>query len=182
MLVFGIIIGALNYRSTERFRRMTGVSPWRISPIIWAVGSVFVSLIVTILAFIAMRTTRVPGNNGSFTATRTVRRGVGPFGHGPGGLDGTSHRTGPGSGTGSAGGRSGIAPTLPAPGTTMPVDARWPSGTTAPGGTPATAPPGWHPDPSAKFEYRYWDGSAWTEHVSSQGIADVDPVVSHPSR
>src|SRR5665213_3846881 len=55
-LVFGILIGFLNYRSTDRFRRMTGKSPWGIPPIVWALASVFISLFVTVLAFIAMST------------------------------------------------------------------------------------------------------------------------------
>lgn len=28
------------------------------------------------------------------------------------------------------------------------------------------SPPGWHPDPMGEAEYRYWDGSQWTEHVA----------------
>ncbi len=41
-------------------------------------------------------------------------------------------------------------------------------------GTP-TAPPGWHPDPMGRHELRYWDGTQWTEHVSSHGRQAVDP-------
>jgi hypothetical protein len=29
----------------------------------------------------------------------------------------------------------------------------------------AAAPPGWHPDPSGAGQWRYWDGTRWTEHV-----------------
>lgn len=36
-------------------------------------------------------------------------------------------------------------------------------------------PPNWYPDPYGRHEYRYWDGSAWTEHVSSHGRSTVDP-------
>jgi Protein of unknown function (DUF2510) len=39
---------------------------------------------------------------------------------------------------------------------------------------PSTAPPGWHIDPSERFEHRFWDGSRWTEHVSTNGIASTD--------
>lgn len=39
-----------------------------------------------------------------------------------------------------------------------------------------TTPANWYPDPSGRHEHRYWDGSAWTEHVSNQGVASVDPV------
>jgi uncharacterized protein YxjI len=37
------------------------------------------------------------------------------------------------------------------------------------------APAGWHPDPLGRFEHRYWDGTQWTEHVSSHGKQSVDP-------
>ena len=41
-------------------------------------------------------------------------------------------------------------------------------------GTPST-PPGWYPDPIGKHEHRYFDGTQWTEHVSSHGKQSVDP-------
>lgn len=31
-------------------------------------------------------------------------------------------------------------------------------------------PPGWHPDPSAPGGWRWWDGTAWTEHASSGAV------------
>ena len=34
---------------------------------------------------------------------------------------------------------------------------------------------GWLADPGGGHELRYWDGSAWTDHVSDQGVAAVDP-------
>jgi hypothetical protein len=37
-----------------------------------------------------------------------------------------------------------------------------------------TAPPGWHSDPSGVHEFRYWDGTRWSEHVADHGIASVD--------
>ena len=39
-------------------------------------------------------------------------------------------------------------------------------------------PPGWYADPSSRFELRYWDGSAWTEHVSRAGQQHTDPPVA----
>ena len=44
--------------------------------------------------------------------------------------------------------------------------------------TPAAAqdiPANWYKDPSGRFELRYWNGSAWTEHVSSGGSQSIDP-------
>jgi uncharacterized protein YxjI len=37
--------------------------------------------------------------------------------------------------------------------------------------------PNWYPDPFGRHELRYYDGSRWTEHVSSHGRQAVDPPV-----
>jgi hypothetical protein len=34
---------------------------------------------------------------------------------------------------------------------------------------------GWQPDPTGRFEHRYWDGSRWTDNVSNAGVASTDP-------
>ncbi len=39
-------------------------------------------------------------------------------------------------------------------------------------------PAGWYADPSGRFELRYWDGAAWTEHVSRAGQQFTDPPVA----
>lgn len=36
-------------------------------------------------------------------------------------------------------------------------------------------PAAWHPDPLGRFHYRWWDGAAWTAHVSTNGQAYTDP-------
>jgi hypothetical protein len=41
-----------------------------------------------------------------------------------------------------------------------------------------TVPAGWYPDPSGRFEQRYWDGTQWTEHVARQGQQYTDPPVA----
>jgi len=43
--------------------------------------------------------------------------------------------------------------------------------------TPAA---GWYPDPSGQFEQRYWDGSAWSEHVVTQGNQSRAPLGAAP--
>jgi uncharacterized protein YxjI len=43
--------------------------------------------------------------------------------------------------------------------------------------TDVGAPARWHPDPFGRHELRYWDGSRWTEHVSSHGKQATDPPV-----
>ena len=39
-------------------------------------------------------------------------------------------------------------------------------------------PPRWAPDPLGRHHYRYWDGAAWTDHVSDNGIVGLDPPVA----
>lgn len=41
-----------------------------------------------------------------------------------------------------------------------------------------SVPAGWYPDPSGRFEQRYWDGTQWTEHVARQGQQYTDPPVA----
>jgi len=36
-----------------------------------------------------------------------------------------------------------------------------------------SAPPGWQPDPYGQHEYRWWDGSQWSQQVSDQGVQSV---------
>ena len=43
---------------------------------------------------------------------------------------------------------------------------------------PADVPAGWYADPSERYELRYWDGAAWTEHVSRAGQQYTDPPVA----
>ena len=66
----------------------------------------------------------------------------------------------------------------PAP---APAPAAEPMAAAAPAPAPAPAdavPAGWYPDPSSRFELRYWDGTRWTEHVSRGGQQSTDPPVA----
>jgi Protein of unknown function (DUF2510) len=58
-------------------------------------------------------------------------------------------------------------------------DSSW-GGSAQQAATPATpaVPAGWYADPAGRFELRYWDGSAWTEHVSRAGQQYTDPPVA----
>ncbi len=166
-VVFGLLIGFMNYRNTERYRRFTGRSPWGIHPVIWGVTSVFLSLVVTVLALIAMSTGR----------SRQLRQGggrpvpgPGPFGRAPFPRPGA-----PGSGPYDTG-QPGAAPEG---GPGRDADPLRPAGHPASSGagelTAVSSPPSWQPDPSGRFDFRYWDGDEWTEFVSKDGIQSTDP-------
>ncbi|AKU14763.1 DUF4041 domain-containing protein [Luteipulveratus mongoliensis] len=45
----------------------------------------------------------------------------------------------------------------------------------------STAAPGWHPDPWGRYEYRWWDGSSWTNQVSRSGQVTQDEIDSAPA-
>jgi hypothetical protein len=48
-----------------------------------------------------------------------------------------------------------------------------PSQATTTAATPSV-PADWYKDPSGRFELRYWNGSAWTEHVATGGTQSTD--------
>jgi len=38
----------------------------------------------------------------------------------------------------------------------------------------------WHPDPTGRFQWRYWDGTQWTDWVARDGVSGRDQFVSGP--
>lgn len=42
-------------------------------------------------------------------------------------------------------------------------------------------PPGWYPDPTSRFEHRFWDGQQWTGYVGARGHQWVDSMPPAPS-
>jgi hypothetical protein len=73
--------------------------------------------------------------------------------------------------------RVSTGPTWTSPGTTeaRPAEPETPSASGA-------AAPAWYPDPTRRHEQRYWDGSRWTEHVSTRGQPTVDAVDGSTAR
>ena len=73
-----------------------------------------------------------------------------------------------------------LAPIAEAPPAYVPAPAYTPA--PAPAYAPAPAAPavpsGWYADPAGRFELRYWDGGAWTEHVSRAGQQFTDAPVA----
>ncbi len=43
-------------------------------------------------------------------------------------------------------------------------------------------PASWHPDPSGRFQLRYWDGARWSEHVATNGHQGIDPLAAPVSQ
>jgi hypothetical protein len=41
---------------------------------------------------------------------------------------------------------------------------------------PSLPPAAWHPDPSRRYQYRYWDGARWGPYVANNGQTYIDPI------
>lgn len=41
---------------------------------------------------------------------------------------------------------------------------------------------GWFPDPSGRYDQRYWSGTEWTEHVTKGGVPATDPPPNSGTR
>lgn len=64
----------------------------------------------------------------------------------------------------------------------MPSNAPEPFGTEPPSPMPATSHTGgWYPDPTHRFEYRYYNGERWTADVARQSVRYVDPIGTVPA-
>ena len=182
LAIFGVIFAVLSYLRTSRFKRLTGVNPWHIDPLIWAVGSFFIALLGTLLSIIACATTDFPGKGTGrrYYGGPAQAPGYGPppgfgppTGYGPGGY-GTPPGGAPAPGYGQP---SGQGPGLvPPPGAHPSTYPPLPAAPPAPPAPATSGPPAWHADPTGRHEHRYWDGSQWTEHVSDHGAAAMDPV------
>lgn len=62
--------------------------------------------------------------------------------------------------------------------TTAPFPSTAQVATTSSAASSTAAPAAWYPDPSKRFELRYWDGSEWTEHVARGGQQFTDQPVA----
>jgi uncharacterized protein YxjI len=47
--------------------------------------------------------------------------------------------------------------------------------------SPPNTPANWFADPTGRHQHRYWDGTAWTDHVSDDGMTAHDPISSAAS-
>ena len=71
-----------------------------------------------------------------------------------------------------------LAPIVEAPPAYTPAPAYAPAPAYNPAPAAPAVPSGWYADPAGRFELRYWDGGAWTEHVSRAGQQFTDAPVA----
>lgn len=169
--VIGSVVG---YFLSENDRRTLGRTPWGLPSLLWALFWLL-SLLLGLVLFLIAHSSEV----------RRAERG--------------SRARYPASGAGLAGGAGAMSvaerfPAYPQPANVRPErpeenspappypEAAEPAAqsgaTPSPGPAPVRiSPPAWHPDPSGRFHYRWWDGSQWTSQVSTDGhyLIDTNP-------
>ena len=72
-------------------------------------------------------------------------------------------------------GRVGETVTTPVQATTSSPTVSTPFAATTSSSSAPEVPANWYKDPSGRFELRYWNGTQWTEHVSTAGKQSTDP-------
>ncbi len=182
-----VIGGVLGYAMAARAKRVFGVSPWRLPPIVWGVLCALVPVLGIVLETVAQLTTRHSFPPGSDPRAARPRN---PFNAGLPGRSGylSGEESGPGDAwrPGPAVGAPGTPDAaganiplleeaqpgkrrLPGPGGWRPGDA---------GQVASETPPlfGWYPDPTSRHEMRYWDGRHWWNAVSDSGSRSEDPI------
>ena len=173
-----VVWAVMGYRLSENDRKMLGRTPWGLPSMLWAFFWLCSLLIGLILYLIA--------HSAGVRQAHQHPPVVGPSGSGPASPVGAA----------PSGGRSPSAsdlfPAYPRPAnvplaqsgepTPFAVGAPVLSPEVEDGPLDASAerpqsPPAWHPDPSGRFHYRWWDGSQWTSQVSSDGrrLIDTNP-------
>lgn len=162
------VCGYLGYRIAVQCRKVFGVSPWRVPPLVWGLVCAFLPLVGIMLETIAQLTTKR-----SFGPNQGYRIGGAP----PGARSATGASLPPG-------GPRGMSP-LPGEGLLVlgqPGERRLPGPSgwrpAEAGEEPAGLPPlfGWYPDPTGRFSQRYWDGRHWSERVMKDTTTADDPL------
>ena len=174
LLALSVVWAVLGYRLSEKDRRNLGRTPWGLPSAVWALFW-FLSLILGLVLYLIAHS----------GAVRRAQQ-MPPTGQSP--------LTGPSGVAGFSGAKALTVaeqfPAYPQPASSRPADADQGEA----GSSTATAaessmdradtaqrwphsPPAWHPDPSGRFHYRWWDGSEWTSQVSTDGhhLIDTNP-------
>jgi hypothetical protein len=192
-IVYGILAvlwAVLGYRLSENDRKRLGRTPWGLPSALWAVFW-FLSVVLGLVLYLIAHAGEVRRAQHDHSALG------GPTGGMPSSMGAAS----------TLSRRPSVAEQFPAYPQPANVQAQPPVTPTDPGptqprgeapadrqapperathgqaGEPAAragwlnSPPAWHPDPSGRFHFRWWDGYQWTNQVSIDGhhLVDTNP-------
>jgi hypothetical protein len=192
-LVLAVVWGFLGYRLSERARRTYGRTPWGMPSLLWAFFW-FCSLLLGLALYGIYLLTRASAQRKGAHPQAWSQPPV-PSGPPVPAPVAARHQPNPGSnfpayprpansgpitGSGDDVAQTPVAPAPPRPEPSVDTPgavAVPPDAAPAPAsGTsdPTLSPPAWHPDPSGRFHYRWWDGNQWTSQVSVDGQHQID--------
>jgi hypothetical protein len=179
LLALSLVWAALGYRLSENDRRNLGRTPWGLPSALWALFW-FLSLLLGLILYLFAHAAGV----------RRAQQNGQPLGTpGVGSPPSMSLRPAAERRAPSVAEQfpaypqpANQRPSQPEPGPVVqsaPFDQE-PEPQTGPPPVPQSwphSPPAWHPDPSGRFHYRWWDGYQWTSQVSMDGhhLVDTNP-------
>jgi hypothetical protein len=179
-LILAVLFGFVGYRLSENFRKQSGRTPWGMPSALWAFIWFLSLFLGLVLYLIARSTTKIdpsrrpvsPMNRLGWPASTSKPAQSGSV------LPGRyPSRASPGNGSPPPAPDPSPAPPAlgPSPAPHAPDPSAAPPAPD-PSAAQAVSPPMWHPDPSGRFEYRWWDGQRWTSSVSRGGVQLDDPT------
>jgi hypothetical protein len=185
VIALSFLWAALGYRLSENDRRNLGRTPWGLPSLVWALFW-FLSLILGFVLYLIAHSSGVRRAQHSPPAAYPDGGGAPPVRA----VAGRTRAMSVAEQFPAYPQPANLQPPRPDPGTAAAPESDEPSGPppAAGGGEllrPDTAspeawtssPPAWHPDPSGRFHFRWWDGHQWTSQVSIDGhhLIDTNP-------
>ena len=162
LLALSLLWAWFGYRLSENDRKNLGRTPWGLPSALWALFW-FLSLIIGLGLYLIAHAGGV---------RRAQQQGIGMSGVG------TMAPMGRSQAPTRAPTVSEQFPAYPRPANVQfdpePEQPEPPPGPEASQGGPPVSPPAWHPDPSGRFHWRWWDGREWTSQVSIDGQHMID--------
>ncbi len=175
LLVLSVVWAVIGYQLSEKDRRSLGRTPWGLPSAVWALFW-FLSLVLGLVLYLIAHSVGV--RRAQQHPQGMVPGGLAP----PPAMEVRGHASRPLT-------AAEQFPAYPWPANSRPNetderdraevradDVVPPAGDGVPPGG-AVSPPAWHPDPSGRFHYRWWDGSEWTSQVAIDGhhLIDTNP-------
>jgi hypothetical protein len=144
-LVLAVLFGVAGWHHARHLERKYGTPAWGLPSWVWGLITAFSLLLGAILLFVAERTLKKQPQHALGMPAYAGAPAYAPLSF------------------------PDQAAQVPVP---LPAQApvQEPAAPVAPAGVPA----GWHPDPSGKYEHRWWDGTAWTKTVATNGVTGTD--------